>query len=401
MLEPYIDPQATKPHLKSVAIGATALALIIAAIGIGFRVRDSAALQSDAAQAARIPIVSVIDLKRGPARPHEIMLPVSLQAYNSAPIYARTNGYVQRWLVDIGDNVRAGQTLAVIDSPDVAQQLAQAKADYQTALANRALAQSTAARWQAMLQRDAVSRQEADEKSGDLRAKSAIADAQRANVNRLHVQQGFAQVRAPFAGTITSRSAQIGALITAGTDTAQPLFTVSDVHRIRILLHVPQSLSSQFHSGLRGDMSLPEYPQRHFDAVVTRSAQAVDPQSGSVLVELQAENADRALKPGAFAQVKFSLLDSAGQGHEILIPSRALIFKGNGLMAAVVDAQRHVHLKPIKVGTDDGKMVVVLDGLKGDEHVIDTPPDALAEGDLVQIVTAALDTTKVGQHVAH
>lgn len=337
------------------------------------------------AEVDNTPVVSVAAPTRD-STPQQVTLPAALQAQNSAQIYARASGYVRRWLVDIGDHVAAGQVLALIDTPEIDQQLRQAEADYQTALANKALAATTAQRWAAMLKRDAVSTQDADEKAGEFRARDAAANAARANVERLKVQRGFGQVRAPFAGIVTSRAAQIGALVVAGSTSAQPLFTVADPQRIRAYIHVPQLIAPRVTNGMKVALLLPEFPGRSFPAVVSRSAGAVDPQSGSVLVELLADNADRALKPGAYAQARLALGgDTVAALH---VPSRAVIFRGNGLSVGLVDPHGRVHLQPVTIGTDNGKTVAIKTGLKGGERVIDTPPDGLAEGDMVRVVAA-------------
>ncbi len=315
-----------------------------------------------------------------------LVLPGTVQAFNSAPIYARTNGYVRKWLVDIGDSVREGQTLAVLDAPEVDQQLAQARADYQTAVAEQKLAQSTSTRWATMLTKDAVSKQEAEEKAGDFAAKSAVANAQLANVKRLSALQGFTRLVAPFSGVVTSRSAQIGALVTSGNAGAQPLFTVADVHRMRIYVRVPQAASGQIAPGLHASLTLPEYPGRSFAAVMTRSAGAVDAQSGTVLIELQADNPDRALKPGGFAQVT---LPVAGTHGSVRVPSSALLFRESGPMIGIVDARGKVTVKPVSIGRDEGQLVEIVSGLTGHEQVIVTPPDALETGDTVRLESAS------------
>ncbi len=314
-----------------------------------------------------------------------LVLPGTVQALNSAPIYARTNGYVRQWFVDIGAPVKAGQLLALIDAPEVDQQLEQARADLQTARANRALAETTATRWSTLLQKDAVSKQESDEKQGDLAAKSALSNAASANVRRLAALQGFTRIEAPFAGIVTSRSTQIGALVTAGNAAAQPLFTVSDVSRMRIYVRVPQASSAALKPGLHTTLTLPEYPGRSFDATLTRTADAVDQQSGTVLVELQAPNGDGALKPGAYAQVRFPI---TGIGGAVTIPASAVLYRSDGTLAAVVDAQGRVKLHPIKIGRDSGDKLEIVAGLAASDRVIDSPPDAIADGDLVQVARA-------------
>jgi RND family efflux transporter MFP subunit len=311
------------------------------------------------------------------------VLPGNVQAYNSAAIYARTNGYVRRWLADIGDNVKAGQPLAILDAPEIDQQLARAQADYQTAMANQRLAETTAKRWSSMLEKDAVSRQESDEKLGDLAARSALSNAALANVKQLRALQGFTRLSAPFAGVVTSRSAQIGSLVFAGNAAAQPLFTVSDVHRMRIYVRVPQAYSSALHAGLGATLSLPEYPGRSFAATLTRSAGAVDAQSGAVLVQLEADNPDGALKPGAFSQVSFKL--DAGQGNGVSLPGSAILYSNDGPTVAIVDAKGRVTVNKVTISRDEGAQVLISAGVTPSDRIIDTPPDAIRTGDMVRV----------------
>ena len=244
--------------LKCVGIGAAAVALLVVVVGTAERINATSRLRDIAADAS-ILTVSVFSPKPGGAGA-ALSLPGNVQAFSSASICARTTGYVREWLADIGDHVRAGQVLAVLDAPEVDQQLAQAQADFQTALANQRLSGTTAKRWASMLKQDAVSQQEADEKAGDLAAKSALANASLANVRRLRALQGFTRITAPFAGVVTSRSAQTGALLVSGNASAQPLFTVSSTQRMRIYVRVPQSYSAQLHPGLSATLALPEYP---------------------------------------------------------------------------------------------------------------------------------------------
>ena len=375
-------------HLKKLGRRAGLVALLIAAIGIGVRMKAGHDLAGQAQDNA-VPAVALAKIT--PAKSgQDLVLPASVEAFNSAPIYARTGGYVRRWLVDIGDHVAAGQTLAEIDAPDVEQQLAQARADYQTALANLDLARTTAQRWSQLLAKDAVSRQEADEKTGDLAAKVALAHSQQANVNRLTVLQGFTHITAPFAGVVTSRSTQIGALIVAGNASATPLFTVADVHRVRIYVKVPQAYGARIHPGMTATLTLPEYAGRSFTAQLVRTAGAVDTQSGTELIELQADNRDNALKPGDYAQVALPLPATHGA---VLVPTSALIFRSAGTQLAVLDAHDRVALRSVKLGQDSGNVIEVLSGLLGNERVIDTPPDVITDGDRVRVVGA-----ETGQH---
>jgi len=387
---PETFPEEAGPDrrtLRRIGIGAAAVALGIVAIGAFSRISAVEDLREASAEAA-LPTVSVI-APSASATAGSLVLPGQIQAYNSAPIYARTNGYVRRWLVDIGDRVSAGQTLAILDAPEVDQQLAQARADYQTALANQRLAATTAHRWSAMLAQDAVSRQEADEKSGDLAAKSALSNASLANVRRLQALQGFTRLSAPFAGVVTSRSAQIGALVVSGTAASQPLFTVSDVHRMRVFVRVPQGASASVHPGIAASLTLPEYPGRTFPATMTRSAQAVDAQSGAVLVELQADNPDGALKPGAYAQVSFVTGNGAAGSSAVSLPGSAILYGSNGPTVAVVGAGDRVTVKPVKIARDEGASILISAGVLPTDRVIDSPPDSIRSGDKVRVQKAA------------
>lgn len=365
-------------RLRRIGIGTAAAAVAVVIIGAASRINAVDDLRDDPARSA-VPTVAVV-APVAAAGGGDLVLPGNIQAYNSAPIYARTNGYVRRWLVDIGDRVRAGQTLAILDAPEIDQQLAQAEADLQTARANQRLAATTAKRWNAMLAQDAVSRQEADEKSGDLAAKSALSNAALANVRRLKALQGFTRLTAPFDGIVTSRAAQIGALVVAGNAASQPLFTVSDVRRMRIYVRVPQGHSAGLHPGMKAALSLPEFPDRRFAATMTRSAQAVDAQSGAVLVELQADNPDGALKPGAYAQVSLAV----GAGDGVSLPGSAILYGNDGPGVAVVDAKGRARIRPVSIARDQGDTVIV-SGVSPADKVVDSPPDAIRDGDQVRI----------------
>ncbi|WP_066807706.1 efflux RND transporter periplasmic adaptor subunit [Sphingomonas asaccharolytica] len=373
-------PDGDGPNLKRTGIIAAVAAIAVVGIGIGTRVHSQAQLATWTHDQST-PTVSVIHAKPSAATT-ALTLPATLQALQSAPIYARTSGYVRKWFVDIGDPVRPGQLLAVIDAPEVDQQLAAARADLQTARANQQLAATTATRWQTMLGKDAVSKQETDEKVGDLAAKSAVANAARANVGRLQYQQGFTRLTAPFAGVVTTRSTDIGALVTAGSAASAPLFTVSDVSKIRAFVKVPQAYSAQVHPGMEIELSLPEYAGRTFKAVMTRSAGAVDTGSGTVLVELLADNGDRALKPGAYSQATFPI---SGAGNAVELPASAMIIGKNGTQVAVLGAGGKVQLKTVTIGRDLGDRVQISAGLTPADQVIDNPPDSIQSGDKVQV----------------
>lgn len=373
-------PSVDNSTLKKIGIVAVIVALLLVAWGIFSRHRSDSQLK-DWTQDQAAPTVSVI----APAamdRGNSLVLPGNVQAFNSAPLYARTNGYVSKWFVDIGSPVKAGQVMAIIDVPDVDQQLAAARADLQTAKANEALASTTATRWTTLLKQDAVSKQESDEKTGDFAAKRAVTNAAAANVSRLVALQGFSRIIAPFSGVVTSRSTQIGQLVSSGAGTAQPLFTVSDVSKMRIYVRVPQAYSAELRPGLHAQLTLPEYPGRTFDAVMTRTADAVDQQSGTVLVELQAANGDGALKPGAYAQVKFPITGTLGS---VVVPASAILYRSDGTLVATVGPGNKVVLHQIKIGRDMGDTLEVTSGLTRTDKLIDSPPDSIANGDPVKI----------------
>lgn len=367
--------------LKRWGLIAGVCALAIAAIGIFSRTHSHDALRETATQSA-IPVVSVVS----PSRPQNnpLVLPANIQAYNSAAIFARTNGYVRRWLVDIGQNVKEGQVLATLDAPDLDQQLAQARADYQTALANQHLAEITARRWTTLLAKDAVSRQESDEKTGDLEAKQALSNAALANVRRLLALEGFTRLTAPFSGVVSSRATQIGQLVVAGNAASLPLFTISDVHRMRIYVRVPQGQTAMVENGASATITLPEYPGRKYTAALVHNSGAVDQQSGSVLVELQTDNLDGALKPGAFAEVSFTGANHGG--GDLTVPGSCVLYTNNGPAVALVDAQGKAVVKLIQITRDAGSVVSIA-GLSANDRIIDTPPDSIRTGDQVRVAS--------------
>ena len=363
-----------------------AILAVLATVGLGIagRIRNERRLTSWTREQA-IPTVAVVR-PGAVAASASLRLPASLQARNSAPIYARTTGYVSRWLVDIGDPVHRGQLLAVLDAPELEQQLLAARADLQTALANHQLSSSTASRWDSMLAQDAVSKQASDEKRGDLAAKDAEVAAARANVARLESLTGFTRLSAPFDGVVTSRAVEIGTLVTGGSAAAAPLFTVADVSRIRVFVRVPQVYSTELDPGMEVKLSLPEYAGRSFPATLARNSGAIDPGSGTLLVELEAPNQDRALKPGAYALATFDLRSPA---KVVTLPPSALIFGEHGTQVALLGTGGTVELRGVALGRDLGTVVEVVSGLTADDSVIDNPPGSLESGDLVRLAKAA------------
>jgi multidrug efflux system membrane fusion protein len=369
-------------RLKTVGVAALCVALGIAVLGVVTRVSADQHVRS-LTNAEAIPTVSVIDLN-GSAGVQNLVLPADVQALNSAPIYARVSGYLKRWYADIGTPVKAGQTLADIDTPDLDQQLAQAKANLNTAVANEHLSSTTATRWAGLLTQDAVSQQDADTKNGDLAAKTAITAAMRANVAQLEALESFKHLTAPFGGVVTTRQTDIGDLISVGTPASTPLFTVADESRLRIYVRVPQSYSAEIQPGMTANFTVPEYPGRSFVATLAASADAITPQSGTLLIQLQIDNGDHALKPGEYAQVHFSLPPQAGA---IQVPATALMFRDNGMSVAVVGSDGRVSIRTVTLGHDLGATVEIASGLTTADRVIDNPPDSLKAGDQVRIAS--------------
>jgi RND family efflux transporter MFP subunit len=312
----------------------------------------------------------------------EIVLPGNTQAFTDTPIYARTNGYLRRWVFDIGAHVNAGQLLAEIETPEVDQQLQQAQADLATAQANYALAQSTSARWQFLMKSDSVSKQETDEKLGDLNAKKAIVDSAASNVRRLQETQGFQKIYAPFSGVITARNVDTGALISAGANTpARELFHLASINTLRVYVNVPEVYSRAATPGSLATLTLDEYPDRVFHGKLVRNANAIDSTSHTLLVEVDVDNPKGELLPGSYVAVHMKL---PGQVRAVTIPSNALMFREEGLRAAIVRDGK-TELVPIKIGRDFGHSVEVVSGLSGKDPVILNPQDSLISGTPVTI----------------
>ena len=328
-----------------------------------------------------IPTVKVIAPIKGAAE-QELVLPGDVDAYFQAPIFARVSGYVKAWHQDIGAKVKSGQLLAEIDTPDLDQQLAQAKADLATAKANAELAALGAKRWQALRSSDSVSQQSVDEKVGDFAAKSAAVTAAQANVGRLTALEGFKRITAPFDGVVTARKTDIGDLINAGSGAGRELFTVSDIHKMRVYVQFPQAFAGSLVPGMTATMKLSQYPDTVFEAKLVTTANAVAKSSRTVLAELVAENADGKLWSGTFAEVHFRLPANTNILH---IPANSLLFRKDGTEVAVLGADGKVVLKPVELGRDLGTQVEVQSGLDPSDRVIDSPPDSVATGDLVRV----------------
>jgi RND family efflux transporter MFP subunit len=313
-------------------------------------------------------------------------LPGRFEAYARAPIYARVSGYLKSWKVDIGAQVKTGQLLGEIETPDLDQQLLQARADLASAQANVELASTTARRWQAMLKTDSVSRQEVDDKTGDFASKEALFKAAQANVDRLVATKGFARIVAPFDGTVTARETDTGALINAGGGSGPALFEVSDTRKLRLYVNVPQNYVASVKPGTKADIRVPEHAGKTYTATVESTSRSVDVASGTTLIQLAVDNANGELLPGGFANVSLHL---PGNVATLSIPASALIFDQAGLRVATVGADNKALLKPVTIARDLGKTIELGSGITAADRVIESPPDGIAAGDLVHVVEAS------------
>jgi RND family efflux transporter MFP subunit len=384
------DQQAKHPHRRAsgqVAIGGLFVLLIIAAVvavvGITSRLHSRAELEVHTNSLAA-PTVQVRRPATGSAV-SEIVLPGNVYAYTDSPIYARTDGYLEKWYFDIGAHVRKGQLLATISSPEVDQQLLQARADLANAEAAAALAKTNATRYQDLLAQNAVSRQDTDTFTTQQTSTSAAVRSAQANVQRLEELQSFEKIYAPFDGVITARSVDIGQLISAGT--GQQMFHLAAVQTLRVYVNVPQAYSRGATVGMPAELTFSEFPGEKFPGKLVRTSRAIDPSSRTLLVEVDVNNHDGKLVPGAYAQVHMNL-DS--QVPSFIVPVSALIFRSQGLQIATVvqDTQNQnvAKLIPVTLGSDDGKTVQIISGLNADSQVVQNPPDSLIDGEPVQVV---------------
>jgi RND family efflux transporter MFP subunit len=353
-------------------------AVVVAIAGILPRLRDRTRLQEQTNQLAA-PDVLVSTPKEG-APAEEVVLPGNIFAYTDSPIYARTNGYLKKWYFDIGAHVKKGQLLAEIESPEVDQQLAQARADLLTAQANSKYAQATASRYQDLVKTNAVSQQDTENFTTQAAASNTQVKSALANVQRLEQLVSFEKIYAPFDGVVTARGIDIGQLVDAGT--TRELFHLSDEHILRVYVNVPQVYSLACRPGLTAGLTFIQYPGRTFEGKIVRTARAIDPTSRTLLVEVDVDNHKGELVPGAYAQVHFKLQNPV---RALIVPVPALIFRSEGLrVATVVDGK--AKLVPITIGRDDGRVVEVTAGLQSTDQVIQNPPDSVVDGEPVHIV---------------
>jgi len=376
--------RARKPWL----VGVIVLIVVGGLLGSGIwsRVKARTTLNRETAQVA-LTAVSVVLPK--PSTPvEEIILPGNVQPFITSPIYARTNGYLKKWYFDIGAHVKQGQLLAVIDTPEVDQQLQQIMSNLETAKANLALAEITKNRYQGLLKTNAVSQQDADNAAGTYNANKAIVEANQANVNQLKALQSFEKIYAPFDGIITARNTDIGDLINSGSSSTArtDLFHISQPGKLRVYVNVPQEYSQGIKVGMTADLSLAEFPGRTFQGTLVRTAEAINVTTRTLLVEISVDNPSGTLLTGSYAEVHLKI---PTQASTLLLPVNSLIFRSDGLRVGVVKDGK-VALTTVTPGRDLGSQIEILSGLNPNDQIIVNPPDSIISGQQVQIVQATL-----------
>jgi RND family efflux transporter MFP subunit len=386
--EPDHGPSTTGSKVtRAVVLLVVVIILALVVIwGISSRRHANAQLSVETRDLA-IPTVSVIHPK--PSAPQqEIVIPGDMQPFADAPIFARTNGYLKKWYADIGANVKSGQLLAEIDSPEVDQQLQSARADLSTAQANLKLAEVTATRYKDLLKTDSVAQQDVDNANGNYEARRTTVESAQANVKRLQDMQAFEKIYAPFDGVITARNTDVGQLIDSGSSggTSRELFHIANVNPLRVYINVPQFDSPQIKPGLHAELVLTEFPGRRFQGTVVRSSGAIDNATRTLLTEVDVDNSARLLKPGGYVEVHLKLPSPV---NTFTLPVNATIFKSAGLQVATVKDGNKIALIPITPGRDFGAEIEVVAGLKGDENIVLNPSDSLADGATVRVAEPA------------
>ena len=381
-------PDQTKAHdvlrrLRVIGAAFALLAIAAVAYGLGSRSAQNSRLHA-LTEAEAVPVVAIV-APRSMQNQAALELPGRLQAYIRAPIYARVPGYLKSWKYDIGSKVKAGDVLAEIDTPDLDQQLMQARADLSVAEANAKLAQISAERWQSLAGTDAVARQDVDQRTYTWNANIAQVKAAQANVDRLVAEQGFKRLIAPFDGIVTARETDIGALINVGATGGAELFVVSETSKLRVYVNVPQNDVPSVPAGTKATIRAPEHPDKIYSGTVEASAQAVNPSSGTTLMQLIVDNSAGELMPGGYASIHLQI---AGRAELLSVPSSALIFDAHGLSVATVDGADRVVIKPVSIERDLGAVIELASGLSASDRVIENPPDGIGNGAAVRLAEA-------------
>jgi RND family efflux transporter MFP subunit len=369
------------PHHRRWGIIIFLVVLGLSAWGIVSRIEADSSLQKRTENQA-VPTVTVMQVAKGPVD-EDLVLPGNVQAWHEAPIYARTNGYIKDWKTDIGAHVKEGDLLAEIETPEIDAQTHQAEADLGTAEANNQLAQTTAKRWLDLLKTNSVSKQETDEKLGAAAAGEALVASAKANLDRLRQTEDFKRVVAPFDGVISARNIDTGSLINAGSSGAGPeLFHIVETDKLRVYVQVPEYDAAYIKPDLNAEAHFAEYPQKTFSASLEHTADAIDPASRTLLIQLVIDNSTGELMPGSYAEVHIKLPQS---GDAVHLPVNTLLFRGEGMQAAVVDSDGKAQLKKLTIGRDYGKEVEVTSGVAPGDTVILNPPDSLESGQPVKV----------------
>ncbi len=377
---PELPPASPRKGLM--IVGVTLLVLLSAgAVTLVTHLSHDRALAKET-ERATVPTVAVVH-PAAEKPDEELVLPGSLLAYEESPIYARTNGYLVRWYKDIGSRAKEGELLATIDTPEVDQELDQTRASRQQILAQLELAKISADRWENLRKTDAVSAQEADQQASGYKQAQANLAAADANVRRLEQLEGFKKVYAPFSGVITRRNVDPGALINAGAGaTGRELFDIARVDPLRVYTSVPQAYAPYIKVGGKATVTLQEFPGEKFSAQIARTAESIDPNTRTLLTEVDVPNKDGRLLPGSFGEVHFAVGSNV---NKVTVPVNAMLFRSEGPRLAVVDSDSKVRLRPINIGRDYGTSLEILGGVSAGDQVIVNPPDSLEEGQPVQI----------------
>jgi RND family efflux transporter MFP subunit len=383
------DKDKLKKATKRVLLIVLVIALILAVWGTASRLIARSHLKKRTANDAEVTVVTVKPVLSD--ADDELVLPGNVLAFIESPIYARTSGYLKTWYTDIGARVHKGELLAEIETPEVDRQLGQARADLDTAKANSTLAQSTNARWKGLVVKQAVSKQDADEKSGDAAAKAAAETSAEQNVARLKDLESFKRVVAPFDGVVTARNTDIGALINAGQSSGAELFRMADIHKLRVYAQVPQAYADATKTGLNAELHFAERPGKTYPAETIRTSSSLDPTSRTLQVELQLDNSTAGFFPGAYTEIHFKL---PSDRKTLRVPSNTVLFRGDGLQIATVDSSRKIKMKNITQGRDFGKTIEVLDGIDANDDIVVNPSDSIEDGLEVRIAPPPDDSKK-------
>ncbi len=385
---PDIAREAAQPETRSGSRSPVGLLLVGGLVlGVGLVVGliprwKSRSLLEEQTEVLSVPIVTIID-PHATKKDSSFLLPGEVRPLIEAPIYARTNGYVKKWYADIGAEVKSGDLLATIDTPDLDQQMANAKAQAVQAESAEELANATAVRYNQLRKTSTISAQDADEKNSDSRVKGSAAEAARANLRRYEELQAFQKVTAPFDGIITQRNTDVGQLVE--TTNAHPLFQLTQSKTLRLFVHVPEAQVASIKVDQVAKVIFPEHPGREFDAKVVRTAGAIDLASRTLLTELEMDNEKGEVLAGSHAEVRFTV---AATKPVLTLPSNALLFRSEGPQAGVVDSAGKVELRSLKLGRDFGRELEILAGISENDHVVLNPADSLSDGAVVRAVPA-------------